>query len=86
MASAGRWYHRPQPHMMESIKVEPWRRERAQWPRGQDPQASGQFPAGGMRGLTAFVLLQSKLFGVWREHTMMPEEVAAIFPLSSQMS
>lgn len=55
-------------------------------PEDESPQASGQFPAGGMWGLTAFVLLRSKLFGVWREHTIVPEEVAAIFPLSSQMS
>lgn len=48
-------------------------------------EASGQFP-GGTWGLSAFVLLQSKLFGVWHEHTIVPEEVAAIFPLSSQMS
>lgn len=66
--------------------MESWRRERAQRPRGPEPWASGQFPAGGMWGLTAFVLLQSKLFGVWREHTMVAEEVALIFPLSSQMS
>lgn len=70
MAPADGWYQERQPHKWESRKVESWRRERAQWPRGRKPQASGQFPVGGMWGLASFVLLQSKMFGVWREHTI----------------
>lgn len=85
VAPAGGWHHTHQQHTMGVQESGVMKKS---VPSGPEDQSHGQQASSLLEGCGTHSLCATsgQAVGVWREHTMVPEDVAPISPLSSQMS